>query len=104
MQCLTLENMVYPARIWRRGHSPRFGDIVLGGGDAVNRREFLTMGAGAAGAMALPALAFQNEKSKLKITGVRLVKTTPRKPPPKYTPAPGSWSTGGVEVANPMSI
>jgi L-rhamnonate dehydratase len=70
----------------------------------VNRREFLTVGVGAAGAVALPALAFQNEKSKLKITGVRLVKTTPRKPPPKYTPAPGSWSTGGVEVANPMSI
>lgn len=53
---------------------------------------------------ALPALPFQNEKSKLKITGVRLVKTTPRRPPPAYKPTPGSWSTGGVEVANPMSI
>jgi len=26
------------------------------------------------------------------------------RPYPAYTPAPGSWSTGGVEVANPMSI
>jgi L-rhamnonate dehydratase len=48
--------------------------------------------------------AAQGEKSKLKITGVRIVKTTPRRPPPTYTPSPGSWSTGGVEVANPMSI
>src|SRR5881409_3810201 len=47
---------------------------------------------------------FSNEKSKLKITGVRLVQTRPRRPVPSYTPAPGSWSTGGVEVANPMSI
>jgi len=52
----------------------------------------------------LPALAFQSEKSNLKITGVRIVTTTPKKPTPTYTPAPGSWSTGGVEVANPMSI
>jgi L-rhamnonate dehydratase len=52
----------------------------------------------------VPAAAFQAEKSKLKITGVRLVKTKPRKQPPAYTPAPGSWSTGGVEVASPMSI
>src|SRR3982750_1123252 len=69
---------------------------------ALNRREFLTLGATAA--IALPALPFQSEKSKLKITGVRLVSTKPRKPAPAYTPAPGSWSTGGVEVANPMSI
>ncbi len=55
-------------------------------------------------AVALPALPFQAEKSKLKITGVRLVQTRPRRPLPAYTPAPGSWSTGGVEVASPMSI
>ncbi|MBI1896438.1 MAG: L-rhamnonate dehydratase [Acidobacteria bacterium] len=54
--------------------------------------------------VALPGLAFQAEKSKLKITGVRLVRTRPRRPPPAYKPAAGSWSTGGVEVANPMSI
>src|SRR5215203_4142233 len=66
----------------------------------LNRRRFL------ATALLAPvaAPAFQAEKSKLKITGVRIVKTKERKAPPAYTPAPGSWSTGGVEVANPMSI
>jgi L-rhamnonate dehydratase len=53
----------------------------------------------------LPApLPFQGEKSKQKITNVRMVNPKPKKPVPSYTPAPGSWSTGGVEVANPMSI
>src|SRR5260370_39865792 len=47
---------------------------------------------------------FQDEKSKLKITGVRLVHTRPKRPVPAYEPAAGSWSTGGVEVANPMSV
>jgi L-rhamnonate dehydratase len=51
-----------------------------------------------------PPLPFQSEKSQLKITGVRMVRPTPRRPLPTYTPSPGSWSTGGVEVANPMSI
>ncbi len=54
--------------------------------------------------LAAPALPFQAEKSRLKITGVRLVSTRPKRPVPQYKPAPGSWSTGGVEVANPMSI
>src|ERR1043166_8533615 len=63
------------------------------------RRDFLALTS-----LALPALPFQSEKSKLKITGVRLVNTRPKRPVPSYTPAPGSWSTGGVEVANPMSI
>ena len=49
-----------------------------------------------------PAMAAGNRK--LKITGVRLVQTRPRRPLPPYQPAPGAWSTGGVEVANPMSI
>ncbi len=66
----------------------------------MHRRSFLKL----SGAFALPALAFQNEKSKLKITGVRLVETRPKRPLPSYTPAAGSWSTSGVEVANPMSI
>jgi L-rhamnonate dehydratase len=51
-----------------------------------------------------PPLPFQGEKSKQKITNVRMVSPRPKKPVPSYTPAPGSWSTGGVEVANPMSI
>jgi len=33
-----------------------------------------------------------------------MVRPQPKRPIPTYTPAPGSWSTGGVEVANPMSI
>ncbi len=53
---------------------------------------------------ALPALPFQEEKSRLKITGVRLVRTRPKRPLPAYQPAPGSWSTQGVEVASPMSV
>jgi L-rhamnonate dehydratase len=68
----------------------------------MNRREFL-MGASAL-AVPLPAFPWQQEKSNLKITGVRLVTTRPTKPLPRYTPAPGSWSTQGVEVANPVSI
>jgi len=57
-------------------------------------------------AAALPASAqpFQDERSRLKITGVRLVRTRPKRPVPAYKPAPGAWSTGNVEVANPMSI
>jgi L-rhamnonate dehydratase len=66
----------------------------------LNRRELLGTLAGAA----LAPLAWSQEKSKLKITGVRLVRTRPKRPVPSYQPAPGSWSTGGVEVANPMSI
>src|SRR4029077_738110 len=74
----------------------------------MRRRNFLALGSGAAlglihhsSAMPVP---FQDEKSKLKITGVRLVHTRPKRPVPAYQPAAGSWSTGGVEVANPMSI
>ena len=74
----------------------------------MNRRDFLTAAPLAAGSLvASPALAqapFADEKSKLKITGVRLVQTRPRRPVPAYKPAPGSWSTNQVEVANPMSI
>ena len=49
-------------------------------------------------------IPFQDQRSELKITSIRLVKPKPKRPLPSYTPAPGSWSTGGVEVANPMSI
>ena len=64
----------------------------------MHRRDFLR---GALASVALPALPFQTEKSKLKITGVRLVHPRARRPVPTYAPAPGSWSTGGVEVAYP---
>ena len=58
----------------------------------------------ASGLAALPALAFQDEKSGLKITGVRLVEPKQRHPLPAFTPSKDAWSTGGVEVASPMSI
>ena len=86
----------------------------------MNRRKFIEAGTafslgafagissperGAAAPLASPApLAFRDEKSKLKITGVRMVRPSPAKPLPAYKPAPGSWSTGGAVVANPMSI
>ena len=66
----------------------------------MKRRDFLTLAA----APALPALAWAQEKSKLKITDIKLVKTRPRKPYPAFKPADGAWSTQFVEVANPMSI
>ena len=40
----------------------------------------------------------------MKITGIKLVQTRPKHPLPAYKPSPDAWSTGGVEVANPMSI
>jgi L-rhamnonate dehydratase len=71
----------------------------------MNRRNFI-----ASATLAAPALSAQPSNpvagvaSKLKITGVRLVSTRPRKQAPSYVPAKGSWSTQNVEVANPMSI
>ena len=86
----------------------------------MDRRKFLQAGTllsvGSVGASSLsgdgkaeplptpPPLPFHGEKSDLKITGVRMVRPLPKRPLPKYAPAPGSWSTGGSEVANPMSI
>jgi L-rhamnonate dehydratase len=67
----------------------------------MDRRRFFTLAAAAASA---PALAFQQEKSKLKITGVRLVQPKPAKPREPYTPPPGAHSLSGSEVASPMSI
>src|SRR5688572_17418228 len=69
----------------------------------MNRRDFLGAATGAA-VISPPALPFAGEAGKLKITGLRLVSPREARPVPNYTPAPGSWSTGGVEVANPMSI
>lgn len=61
-------------------------------------------GTGFGSAVSPPPLVFSEERSGLKITGVRPVRLRRRHPLPSYTPTPGSWSTGGVEVANPMSI
>src|SRR3982751_5947773 len=71
----------------------------------LNRSDFLTDSALLAdGAIAFPPLVWAQEKAKLKITDIRLVKLSPRRPPPSYTPAPGSWSTQGVEVSAPPNI
>src|ERR1700677_108353 len=69
---------------------------------SMDRRSLLKLGG--LFAITLPTLAFQGEKSKLKIIGVRLVQTRPKRPLPSYSPSPGSWLGNGVEVANPMSI
>jgi L-rhamnonate dehydratase len=72
----------------------------------MNRRAFLST----AGALPAISLSAQSGRpvvegpSRLKITGVRLVRTRPRKPAPAFAPSPGSWSTQNVEVANPMSV
>ncbi len=76
----------------------------------MERRTFLNRIAAGAGTAAVASAGPQQEaplageSSGLKITGVRLVRVRPRLPLPEYEPEPGSWSTGGVEVANPMSI
>ncbi len=67
----------------------------------MKRRDFL---AGAAGAVALPQLSWAQERSKLKITNIRLVRLAPKNPLPRYTPAPGAWSGEGVEVSAPPNI
>jgi L-rhamnonate dehydratase len=71
---------------------------------ALNRRQFFALSALAGAAAHEPSFAFQNEKSKMKITSVRLVKTRPKRPVPSYQPAPSAWLVDGVEVASPMSI
>ena len=71
----------------------------------MDRRSFVRLGGlSALSLVTTPPLAFSQEKSKLKITGVRIVNTRPKRPVPAYKPAAGAWSTGGVEVASPMSI
>lgn len=51
-----------------------------------------------------PRLPVHDQRSNLKITSVRMVHPKPKGPLPAYEPAAGSWSAGGSEVANPMSI
>jgi L-rhamnonate dehydratase len=69
----------------------------------MHRRGFLSR-VPLAAAFPAAALPFQGERSRMKITSVRLVRTRARRPLPAYKPAAGSWSTQGVEIANPMSI
>lgn len=66
----------------------------------MDRRNFLRSSVAALAAVPA-ALPFQDEKSRLKITGVRLVRTRRAKPLEPYTPPPGARWAGG---ATPMSI
>ncbi len=73
----------------------------------ISRRSVIqggTLGSLATAITVKRAPAFEQPGTDMKITAVRLVRTSPRKPAPAYTPAPGSWSTGEVEVASPMSV
>lgn len=71
----------------------------------MRRRDFIQSSTLAAGGFALGVGGLPAAPpDELKITGVRLVRTRPKRPVPSYRPSPGSWSTGGVEVANPVSI
>ena len=77
----------------------------------MNRREFLSRSAAPALALAARTAwlasaqaSEQPARETLRITRVRAVRPRPKRPIPSYSPAPGSWSTGQVEVANPMSI
>ena len=69
----------------------------------MNRRDFLS-GSVAALAAVPAALPFQAEKSKLKITGVRLVRTRRATPQEPYTPPPGVRLNLGAGGATPMSF
>ena len=70
----------------------------------MNRREFFQTSSVATALAAMPELGWAQEKSKLKITDIRLVKTKPKRPYPDYKPAAGSWSTQNVEVSAPLNI
>ena len=69
----------------------------------MHRRKLLQMLSGAAvTSRALRAAPVVEDD--LRITGVRLVNMRPKRPVAAFEPAPGAWSAGGVEVANPVSI
>ena len=68
----------------------------------MNRRNLLTAASVAVVPITFPALG--GVEDDLRITGVRVVGMRPKRPIPSYEPTPGSWSTGSVEVANPVSI
>ena len=78
------------------------------GRSRLDRREFLSGAAGlglvSLASVSAPPLAWAQERSGLKITGIRLVKTRSRLPRIDAPPRPGIWSGQGSEVANPMSI
>jgi L-rhamnonate dehydratase len=72
----------------------------------MDRRRFLELTSASALSLLAPlkALPFQGEKSKMKITSVRVVNAHPAHPLPAFKPSSTAWSTQGVEVASPMSI
>lgn len=78
-----------------------------GAKDGLNRRSFLSQALGAAAGLAASSVPIHAQpwpvESDLTITDVRLVRTHPRNPFPKYEPAAGSyWATR--EAARPIMI
>lgn len=72
----------------------------------MHRRDFLQSSALLAGGALATAAddLVAAPPDELKITGVRIVQMRPTRPVPSYEPTADSWSTGGVEVANPVSV
>ena len=70
----------------------------------MQRREFLRDASAWGLGLLCADRLFGDAPRDLKITGVRMVRTQPKRPVPSYEPSPDAWSPGSVEVANPMSI
>ena len=51
-----------------------------------------------------PPLPFRDEKSGLKITGIKMVSPRRKKPWPEYEPSEGAWRGRPHQTATPMSI
>ena len=77
----------------------------------MNRRKFVgvaplagvSSGALLETAQPAPAAAFQGEKSRLKITGVKLVQVKPRRPLPRYKVLYEAWSRPDAPKSLPMN-
>jgi hypothetical protein len=66
----------------------------------LNRRTFLQAAATFSAMIATPPLPWAQEKSKLTITAIRLVKTKPKRPYPSYKPDPKvDTGRGGICTA-----
>ena len=69
----------------------------------MQRRQFIKSCTALSLGLLSPARLIGDAPKDLRITGVRMVRTRPRRPIPQYEPSPDAWSPGNVEVANPMS-
>lgn len=67
----------------------------------MRRRDLLRSGLASGAGV---AWAFQEERSKLRIREIRLVRIEAKRPAPKYTPSAGYWGGPGTVVAKPLSM